>query len=287
MENKGENIHTDVVNLFGYHWDTRSDKFSSRVPMLDHSANTKRLVLKSLNSNFDPIGINLPIFNRAKLFLQKLQSDANLSWDSPISQPMMREWENICRQLNVGGAKLKPISRCFGKYSDKYDLIGFCDASNEFIGCVLYIFNRRTDRMNFLQAKNKLVSRNLKRKSMPVLELIAVRMGVELVQNIFSELCRAFCPINISNVSMYTDSMIVFCRLNSKSTQCGKIERKGPMINNALDKICTLCKKKSINFHHIVGKDNVSDLVTRCISPKILSQSLYHVGRPKYWRVGQ
>ena len=48
-------------------------------------ANTKRKILASLNSVFDPLGMLLPTITRAKLFLHKLNKLDDLKWDTKLS----------------------------------------------------------------------------------------------------------------------------------------------------------------------------------------------------------
>ena len=68
-----------IVGLFGLKYDRIDDSLSTETLYLDPTANTKRLLLKSYAENFDLFGVNLPILNRAKLFIHKLQCDADYS----------------------------------------------------------------------------------------------------------------------------------------------------------------------------------------------------------------
>ena len=70
----------DNVKLFGLKWDRVNDTLSTQKLMLDISANTKRLVLKTIAMNFDPYNFNGPVLNRARLFMHRLQIDKSLGW---------------------------------------------------------------------------------------------------------------------------------------------------------------------------------------------------------------
>ena len=53
-------------------------------PVLDSEANTKRLILASLNSIFDPLCMLIPTLNRAKLFLADVHKVKSYKWDSKL-----------------------------------------------------------------------------------------------------------------------------------------------------------------------------------------------------------
>src|SRR5215469_6149033 len=63
-------------------------------------ANTKRLILQFVAKNFDIFNFNLPLLNRARLFLHGLQTQKELGWDVKLSSEQIREWQNICKQVN-------------------------------------------------------------------------------------------------------------------------------------------------------------------------------------------
>jgi len=267
----GEDNDSPDTKLFGMYWDTREDTFRNRSPLLDVQAKTKRQVLSSLNSNFDPLGITLPIFNRAKLFLHELQSDPALDWDVALSQDRLKTWVKICKQVNR--SQTLSIPRYIGDYDGTYDILTFTDSSKDFFGCVLYLKCVQTGRISFLLAKNRTVPQQVLGRTIPVLELCAVDFGVETTVELYTELTNAFCPLKIENIHIYTDSTISLSWLSSKALKLGKIERKGSKVNNNLDRIMERCNTHPMSFHHIDGKNNPADTVTRCVSASVLNRS--------------
>ena len=261
-----------VVKLFGLSWDRTNDTYSVNKPCLNPEANTKRKVLQSLNSIFDPLGMVLPTLIRAKLFLHKLQSNMDVNWDAKLSNDLVKEWKTIAKQVNSSANLCVP--RYVGDYSDPYNLIVFTDASKDSYGCVVYLQNCVTNKVEFCLAKNRLVPQS-SNKTIPVLELLALGFGVEVVKNLKSELTNAFCPVNIIGVKVFTDSTIALNWLTSKSTKFLKIERKGLIVNNSLDKIMKLTEQCPMSFCHIEGSYNPADFVTRGTSAKLLSKSNY------------
>ena len=277
ISNDGVNDSDDNdISLLGHIWNSKEDYFRTRKCSLDSDSRTKRTILKTLNSNYDPLGVNLPMFNRAKLFLHTLQLNGSLDWDDIITEQQRGEWRKICKQINSSANGY--LERFVGDYSDEYNLLVYTDASKDFIGCTLYIQNVITEKITFLIAKNRLICKKLESKTIPVLELLGVKFGVELIQSFQKDLTDAFCPLKITNLHLYTDSTISLNWLNSKACQFDKIERKGAMINNALDEIVKHCSHFPITFHHVSGNDNPADYVTRCVSSKLLLKSIYYTG---------
>ena len=113
--------------MFGLLWNTESDTLSAKKRELDAKANTKRKVLKCVAANFDPYNFNGPVFNRARLFLHKLQSQPAMGWDQAMSVEDCREWTNVCRQVN--SVRSMSIPRFVGNRSGTYRLIAFTDSS--------------------------------------------------------------------------------------------------------------------------------------------------------------
>ncbi|MEL6988851.1 MAG: hypothetical protein AAGK97_13650, partial [Bacteroidota bacterium] len=104
-----------IVDLLGVQWNRLNDQIMCRKLNLNPEADTKRKVLQSLNSQYDPIGVHLPLLNRAKFFLHSLQIDNNLGWDDYVGSENNKEWVRICKQANAH--EPFPIDRCIGSRS--------------------------------------------------------------------------------------------------------------------------------------------------------------------------
>ena len=167
--------------LFGLIWEKNTDTIHVKKFDLDIKANTKRLILAILNLAFDVFGRALLVFNRASLFMHKLQLDKSLNWDSSLPLNLQKNWTNIVKQVRT--SPVFEINHSFGARLDSYELICFSDASSNFYGCVLYLENLFTQTLTFLQARNKLklINEQLNPKTMPVSELVALEFGVKLL----------------------------------------------------------------------------------------------------------
>lgn len=279
LDSESGEVTPEVVNLYGLKWNRVTDCLSTASLNLNSSANTKRLILKTYAENFDVYGYNLPLLNRTKLFIHRLQCDTGLTWDSKLTADLQSEWRLICNQIK--SVEVAEIHRYVGKRSDAYQLVAFTDASKQLYGVVLYLVNLNTLEVSFLLAKNRIVSKSLERKSIPSLELLGVVFGVETLQDTYNELCTSdlMNPVKIEEMYLFTDSMINLNWLDGVTSKLSKSQNKlSVFVRNRLYKIKNLCDNKSVTFSFISGEDNPADKVTRSISFKQLCKANFHEG---------
>ena len=175
LKNEFNHKSADEEKLLGLKWRKSIDTLTNTKIYLDPKSNTKRKILATLNANFDPLGFSLPVLNRAKLFLHDLQSVDSLDWDDKISDKKQRSWLNICRQVN--NSRSPEVPRYVGDYSDSYDIVGFADASGDFYGCVIYLLDKSINKLSFLCSKNRTINKDLRNKSITILETLAIKLS--------------------------------------------------------------------------------------------------------------
>ncbi|RXG51493.1 hypothetical protein Avbf_11762 [Armadillidium vulgare] len=127
IDKKSGIVTPPKVKFFGLIWDRDNDMISASKLKLDVDAETKRLILSSIASNFDILLFNGPLLNRARLFMHNLQSEKDLDWDTKIPENQLKEWKKIAKQVNASGEI--QLNRCFGRQNDDYKLIAFTDSS--------------------------------------------------------------------------------------------------------------------------------------------------------------
>jgi hypothetical protein len=266
------------VKLLGTVWNIESDTLRPNSIRLNVHANTKRKILSSLNSVYDVHNVYLPLLNRAKLFLQKLQCNSDITWDGELSPSLCGEWNCIAKQMNAVPAVT--MKRCVGQRDDHYSLIAFTDSSKSIYGIVVYIKNMRTHEVNFLMARNKLIGRQLETKTIPALEFQALCFGVENLNEIYQELSGSstVVPVNIDCLELYTDSMVCLHWLKSYFHDFGKMQKLSVFVMNRLRRIDELCRDSPVKFHFTKGHVNPADPVSRTISYKLLLKTAYWRG---------
>ena len=274
-------VETPVENkLFGLTWNRITDQISTRAIYLNLDANTKRTVLQTVAAQFDLFGFNLPLFNRCRLFMHKLQCQKKLGWDQILSPDQIREWKNIARQCN--SSPVIQVPRFVGTREGNYNILAFSDASRDIYGCVIYIQHVESGLVSFLHAKNRLVNQQLISKSIPSLELNAIHLAIECAVDIFNDLAGPSClkPIGVQKIIVFSDSLCALHWLQASSLKLEKMNKQSTFVLNRLTSIERLCDKHPVNFRFVSGKENPADLVTRCVSHKQLIQSNYFSGPP-------
>ena len=253
------------------------DTLSTSDMSLNVKAKTKRQILKSLAENFDPYGYNLPVLNRARLFLHQLQLDRNLNWDTELNSSKLHEWKLIANQVNSS----KPLSlpRYVGNMSGKYNLIAFTDSSKDIFEVTIYLHNLDNNTINFVMARNRIVTKQLSSKSIPTLEFNAIALGVEFLMETYKELMgsESVEKINICNLHVYTDSYVALNWLK-QYVELDKMRNLSVFTLNRLQKIAKLCETKSVVFKFVNGSQNPADFTTRPISAKLLAKSNFLSG---------
>ena len=153
----------------GLVWVVESDRLrvcSSRKLI---EVSTRRQMLSVLASQFDPLGILAPCLLGGKLILQKAVT-SNLAWDDKLPDDIMSDWKTWAKSMEKIIDCYSIPRYCFGNEKInkntssqvKYQLHGFCDASNYALSCVVYLRQIVEDRcdVGFLMGKSKVVLKN-------------------------------------------------------------------------------------------------------------------------------
>ncbi|XP_066941414.1 uncharacterized protein [Macrobrachium rosenbergii] len=272
-----ENV-PDTVKLFGLRWNRQADSLLTQKLHLEISADTKRLVLKSIASNFDPYNINGPILNRARIFMHELQTDKLLGWDTKLPENKVREWRNIVKQLN--STPELSIPRVIGDRNGCYRLIAYTDSSKLMYGVVVFIQDTETKQASFVLAKNRIVNKQLEGKSIPSLEFQAIFLGTETLIELKRELSGPLCvkPVNICELVLCTDSLVSLSWINGYVNKLEKMNKSSTFILNRLNQISKLCEENPVKYKFVSGVMNPADCITRCVSYKQLLKTTYFTG---------
>ena len=132
---------------------------------------------KSIAECFDQFDFNgsMLLLNRARLFMNELQLQFKLGWDTKISEDFLRRWRNIATQWNKSPHSI--VKRLVGNRDHVYKLISLTDASQRIYGTTIFIHDMTDDTVSILTAKNRVVSRQLETKTIPSLEFEGIVLG--------------------------------------------------------------------------------------------------------------
>ncbi|XP_038062985.1 uncharacterized protein LOC119733659 [Patiria miniata] len=194
-----------VQRSLGLSWETTTDTFTFKVSSGDKPF-TRRGVLSTVNSLFDPLGLVAPVTIQGRTILRELTTDT-CSWDAPLPEGKLKEWEAWRDSLQE--LKNLHIPRTYSSKSlskaQHTELCMFSDASIKAVAAVAYL--RTVDEtgqvdVGFVLGKAKLTPQS--QPTIPRLELCAAVLAVEVAELILDEI-----DIKPDAVNFYCDSKVV------------------------------------------------------------------------------
>ena len=264
------NDHLPVERALGVKWCITSDTFKFRI-MVNDKPFTRRGVLSTVCSIFDPLGLIAPVVLQGKQILQLLCKD-QLDWDDPIPDSIRCRWEKWLQELH--SLELVEVSRCFKpeNFKDviKCEMHSFSDASLEGYGQCAYLRLQDSDgkvHCSLVLAKSRVAP--LKTITVPRLELSAAVLSAEVSTTLKNELS---CDID---QFFWTDSKIVlgFIANTTKKFQMYVANRVQKILDNStVDQ-----------WHHVRTADNPADIVSRGCTAKELVQTRWFLGPQFLW----
>lgn len=129
-----KNVDLDLKKLpmeraLGVQWCAQSDSFRFQVVLQDRPC-TRRGILSTVSSIFDPLGLVAPVLLEGKGILQDL-CRSGLDWDDPIPDPVRARWEKWRTELHL--LEHLSVPRCYKPKNFgcvvKRELHHFSDAS--------------------------------------------------------------------------------------------------------------------------------------------------------------
>ena len=223
---------------------------------------SKRGILSTVNSLFDPLGFLSPVTIVGKLILRDLVS-SNCTWDDPLPSEIESKWVGWRDSLQA--LENVRIPRTYFDRSladfDNYELHVFSDASEQAIASVAYLVGipeQGTRSVGFVMGKAKVAPTS--GHTIPRLELCAAVLSVEVCGSISKHL-----GVERSKVKFYTDSRVVLGYIHNQS------RRFFTYVSNRVQKIRHGSDPSQWNY--IASKQNPADIGTRGIEPEHLLES--------------
>ena len=133
--NEEEKVSSSEMKILGYLYNSSQDILQLKVTQLNRDASTKRMILSSLSSVFDPVGIFSPILLQGKLIIRKLCQQV-VDWDQPVNAEVSTLWNKLCNSFEE--VSETPFFRKSFSSDEPVNLFLFADASKEAYGCAIY-----------------------------------------------------------------------------------------------------------------------------------------------------
>lgn len=257
---------TPIQRSLGLCWEIADDTFTFNISA-DDKPFTRRGVLSTVNSVFDPLGVAAPVTILGRALLRDLTSDTS-DWDAPLPEEERREWE-VWRDSLQELRKLH-IPRTYTRDSlsnaRHVELCMFSDASTKAIGAVAYLRVMDEDgnsNVGFVLGKAKLAP--LSEPTIPRLELCAAVLAVEVAEFIVDEI-----DLKMDSVKFYCDSKVVLGYIHNE------VKRFYVYVHNRVQRIRQ--STNPVQWLYVPTEDNPADHASRGVPASHLSKTTWLKG---------
>ena len=261
--------------VLGVVWLANDDAFTFKLNIsTDGLPTTKRRLLSTLGSVFDPLGLVVPVLVPMRALFQRICS-MKLEWDDLLNPTVESEWQRWLHDIH--NLEKVRIPRCItrGLMKDlnkqsKVQLHVFADGSETAFAAVAYSRYQVSEDSFFcslLMAKTRQVPITKGAyTTIPRIELGAAKLAVTLSLQIKREL-----SLKCEDIWYWTDSSTVLYYIRSLT---GRFPR---FVTNRVDYI--LQHSIPDNWHFVPSKLNIADIASRgCLASKLVQCSEWFGG---------
>ena len=197
-----------ITKVLVLQWGTITDQLTVNTKKIDNSmtATTKRQVLTTIASLFDPLGYLTPATIKMRLFLQNLWIQEK-GWDDQLKNEGIEKWQKIIAEMK----ELSTISVPRHIGGENPQLLCFCDASEKAYATDIYLkilCEGKAD-VNLPFLKSRIAPK--KKMSIPRLELLALLIGIRSLKFVSKEL-----KLDNTKITVWTDSQYVLNWIKTK-----------------------------------------------------------------------
>ena len=261
-----------LERALGVQWCVESDSFQFRITLKDRPF-TRRGILSTVSSIYDPLGFAEPTLLEGKKILQEL-CRGKVDWDDPVPDSIKMLWEKWRRELPI--LEELSVPRCY-KPSDfgriiSSELHHFSDASIHGYGQCSYLRLKNDQgqvHCSFVLGKARVTP--LKPVTVPRLELtaavVSVKSSVQLQQELDLE--------ELEDV-YWTDSQVVLGYIANET------RRFHVFVANRVQQIQEHSSPNQ--WHYVDTKLNPADHASRGLSAKALLNSSWITGPAFLWK---
>ncbi|XP_022518476.2 uncharacterized protein LOC111188878 [Astyanax mexicanus] len=261
-----------MERALGVEWCITSDSFKFRGQVKPNPL-TRRGVLSTVASMYDPMGFMAPFILLGKQILQQM-CKGKVGWDDELPENLRPRWESWLRDL-PSLAEMQ-IERCFlpsgfGKVK-RQELHTFSDASVSGYGACTYLRTiNQSDEVHccLVMAKSRVSPTNV--ITIPRLELSAAVIAVRV-----SDMLQRELEIEDLQEYFWTDSTVVLGYLNNDA------RRFQVFVANRIQRIKSSTKTEQ--WAHVSSDNNPADHASRGLTAEQLKTSSWFTGPKFLWQ---
>ena len=261
-----------LERALGVQWCVETDSFQFRITLQDKPL-TRRGILSTVSSIYDPLGFLAPFILTGKQILQQLCRD-KADWDEPIPDQARAKWQKWRREL-LDLEELK-IPRCFVPNGfgepTSIELHHFSDASVDGYGQCSYLrLVNKSNQVHCSLAMGKSRVTPLKNVTVPRLELTAALVSTKVSSVLRQELDYK----NVKEV-FWTDSQVVLGYIRNDA------RRFHVFVANRVQQIRD--SSSPSQWQYVRTEENPADEASRGVSPRnLVNNSHWLKGPPFLW----
>lgn len=257
---------TPAQRSLGLLWETMTDTFTFKVSK-DKKPFTRRGVLSTVNSVFDPLGMVAPVTIEGKSLLREFSVNTS-DWDAPLPEQKLKQWEAWRESLHDLSKLHIPRSYTATSLSNAVhtELCVFSDASTKAIGVVAYLRTIQAEgqvEVGFILGKAKLAPQS--EPTIPRLELCAAVLAVEVAELIQDEL-----DLKLDEIKFYCDSKVVLGYIYNQT------KRFYVYVHNRVRRICQSTRPNQ--WFYVNTEDNPADHASRSVPASQLTKTMWFTG---------
>ena len=238
----------------GLTWDPENDKFRVTIKEFSNAA-TRREMSSQLASQFDPLGMASPYLLWGKLILQKVAT-SGVDWDETLSVDIQDSWKkwlgtlSLINDFSIPRNCLPDLEFDFAVA--KFQLHGFCDASDSAFSCVIYLRCLVIDKpsVSFVLGKSRVVLKQQANWIISRKELEAAKLCSDLMLQAKESLRHFNCSLHF-----WTDSRVVLGWITNADLHLARF------VKRRVDKIVRVAPASAWNYIHTT--QNPADVGTR------------------------
>lgn len=261
-----------IERALGVHWCVASDMFYYTA-LVKENPYTRRGVLSTVASIFDPLGFVAPFILVEKRTLQRMCRD-KIGWDEPLPGDLKPHWEAWLRDLpNLSSLK---IPRCYVLMTltnvQQHELHHFSDASVSGYGVCSYLRTvTKSGEVHCALVMGKARVAPTKVMTIPRLELTAA-----IVATRTSDLLKRELELDAIREYYWTDSKVVLGYINNEA------RRFHVFVANRIQQIRS--SSEPSQWRYVASDENPADHASRGLSTKELMKSNWFTGPSFLWQ---
>lgn len=261
-----------IERVLGIQWCIEKDSFQFRIVLKDRPC-TRRGILSTVSSIYDPLGFVAPLLLEGKKILQDLCRE-KADWDDPVPENIKARWERwraelpSLEELSIPWC-YKPSN--FGRIASA-ELHHFSDTSTQGYGQCSYL--RLTSKKGYIHCSfviGKARVAPLKPVTVPRLELTAAVVSVKTSASLQLELDYE----GVEEV-FWTDSKVVLGYIANET------RRFHIFVGNRVQQIQE--HSSPDQWHYVDTKSNPADHASRGLTPQELQKSSWITGPAFLWK---